>query len=897
MLAFLNNISMKFKFGIVLFVPVLGLLFFSTYTVISKTAEVNSMERIREIAESSPAIGNFIHNIQLERDISADFIYSNGAEEFSAKLEDRRRKTNEVRLNLDNALIILEKKELDQQFSAKLAATKAVLQELETIRSAISNLKTNSGAVLSYYSQVITALIDIIAVIPRLSDDGRISNDVTALIAMFQAKEQAGIERLIGTRGFNAGFFDTTKYRDFSNLLGSQKSYFWIFEKYATPELQAAFKEMSNSPASTRLSEMRAIALDYPQSFNLRDISGSNYFKTASDRLEFLKKIENSAQTLLINNILKIEEEALTTEITFLISTVFMLIFSISLGAFILIGLNRALSQLVTIVTDQDADVELNLERKDEIGILNNSVMGFRNDAVKNSQVKVALDSCSANVMVTNTDLDIIYMNDAVTNMMKKVEPDIRKDLDNFDASQLLGTSIDKFYKDSTHLHGVLEALTATHENRILLGGRTLSLITNPIISDKAERIGTVVEWTDMTQELAIQQEIDVMVNAISGGDFTKSLSLEGKEDFMLTLTNSLNSLNKNLKDVVGDVATALGSLSGGDLTHQITTDYTGMYETLKEDVNNTSKRLSETVDEIISTTDEIGYASTEISSGSIDLSQRTETQASSLQETAASMEEMSTTVQQNAESSQQANKLAINACETAQKGGEVVQKAVIAVTGIEQASQKVSDIIGVIDEIAFQTNLLALNAAVEAARAGEAGKGFAVVAAEVRTLAQRSGEAAKDIKTLIIEANEQVKEGVTLVRSTGDTLTEIVDSSKHVADLISEIAASSREQSSGVEEINAAITAMDEMTQQNAALVEQSSAAARTLEEQAVGLSDLVSFFKTEAINSEKTTNLKPVKRRKIKPHNRAPKKITALKSRSSAVVAIEDDDDWSEF
>ena len=545
------------------------------------------------------------------------------------------------------------------------------------------------------------------------------------------------------------------------------------------------------------------------------------------------------------------------------------------------------------------------LDRKDEIGNIASALQTFKENAIQQTQaasenlrIKSALDNCKANVMVADNDFDIIYMNDAVLDMMRAGEADIRKDLVGFDTNKLLGGSIDRFHKNPAHQRTMLEALTTTYQGRINVGGRTFDLIANPITNQDGERLGTVVEWADITAELAIEAEVDQMVNAISKGDFTKSLSAEGKEGFMLSLTNALNSLNKNVSDVIDDVATALSSLSRGDLTHEITTDYTGMYETLKQDVNQTSKRLSETVGEIITTTDEIGSASTEISSGSMDLSQRTEAQASSLQQTAASMEEMSTTVKQNADSAQQANQMALNATETAERGGEVVQEAVVAVTGIEQASQKVSDIIGVIDEIAFQTNLLALNAAVEAARAGEAGKGFAVVAAEVRTLAQRSGEAAKDIKTLIMEANDQVKEGVTLVRSTGDTLSEIVDSSKRVADIISEIAASSREQASGVEEINAAVTAMDEMTQQNAALVEESSAAARTLEEQAEGLSEMIGFFKTNNTGRISSANPKEVKKLSQatapKPQTKQ-KKVTALKP--TTTVAIEDDDDWSEF
>ncbi|WP_179188268.1 methyl-accepting chemotaxis protein [Kiloniella majae] len=908
MVTFLNNLPVKLKFSIALLIPILGILFFSIYTVLDKNATVQSMERIRHIAESSLDIGTYIHNLQTERGTSTSYISSKGSRDIKGRLEDRRRLTDESQQAITENLEILLAESTSDVFTSKINKVKSSFKELEKYRSDVTNLELTVAEMTNFYSSAVADLIDIIAEMPLLSNNGAISNEITALIALLQAKENAGIERVVGTAGFASGSFDTARYRQITNLISKQDSYFWIYQNYATPKLKSLYTDMITSSTSTRLEEMRRVIANYPDSFDLVGISGQDFFNTTSDRLKIIREIEIIAEELLIEDIEHVEHQAYTTELIFLGITITVLIIAISMGVIITIGISRDLKQLVTLVTDSEAEVNINPDRKDEIGVLGNSLLVFVQEAkeneriaIANTRIKSALDSCTANVMVADNNFDIIYMNDAVLGMMRDGEADIRKDLPGFDTTKLLGDSIDRFHKNPAHQRSMLGALTTTYQGRIEVGGRTYDLIANPIISENEERIGTVVEWADITAELAIEADVDEMVQAISGGDFTKSLEAEDKEGFMLALTNALNSLNKNVSDVVDDVATALSSLSRGDLTHEITTDYTGMYETLKQDVNQTSKRLSETVGEIITTTDEIGSASTEISSGSMDLSQRTEAQASSLQQTAASMEEMSTTVKQNADSAQQANQMALNATETAERGGEVVQEAVVAVTGIEQASQKVSDIIGVIDEIAFQTNLLALNAAVEAARAGEAGKGFAVVAAEVRTLAQRSGEAAKDIKTLIVEANDQVKEGVTLVRSTGDTLSEIVDSSKRVADIISEIAASSREQASGVEEINAAVTAMDEMTQQNAALVEESSAAARTLEEQAEGLSEMIGFFKTNdtgrASRPQRPKEVKQASPTTTPKPQTSPKRVTALKPTTATAVAVEDDDDWSEF
>jgi methyl-accepting chemotaxis protein len=303
-------------------------------------------------------------------------------------------------------------------------------------------------------------------------------------------------------------------------------------------------------------------------------------------------------------------------------------------------------------------------------------------------------------------------------------------------------------------------------------------------------------------------------------------------------------SLLRQLGAEPGYTAKIATSIAHGDLAIDINTDR-AVAGSLLVEMNNMRGSLVDIVGQVRAGTETIGTASREIAAGNIDLSSRTEMQASSLEKTASAMEELTSTVKQNADNAREANLLAASASEVARKGGEVVSQVVDTMGSINTSANKIVDIIGVIDGIAFQTNILALNAAVEAARAGEQGRGFAVVASEVRNLAQRSAAAAKEIKTLIGDSVEKVAAGSKLVGQAGVTMDEVVASVKRVTDIMSEIASASQEQSAGIEQVNLSIIEMDGMTQQNAALVEQAAAAAQSLQDQAGELQRVVSVFR----------------------------------------------------
>ncbi|MGV3581201.1 MAG: methyl-accepting chemotaxis protein [Methylophilus sp.] len=389
-------------------------------------------------------------------------------------------------------------------------------------------------------------------------------------------------------------------------------------------------------------------------------------------------------------------------------------------------------------------------------------------------------------------------------------------------------------------------------------------------------------------------------VDRISKGDIPPNITDQYNGDFN-NIKDNLNTCINAVNRLVSDANMLAEAAADGRVTVRAdTTQHHGDFRKVVEGVNATLEKIVSPIAVVKEAVETITTAANEISTGNNDLSIRIEQQASSLEETAASMEELASTVKQNADNAKQANQLAITASSVAVKGGEVVDQVVNTMANINDSARKIEDIISVIDGIAFQTNILALNAAVEAARAGEQGRGFAVVAGEVRNLAQRSASAAKEIKELIIDSVTKTAEGSAQVENAGKTMKEVVRSVQHVADIISEITAASSEQSTGIHQVNQAVTTMDEVTQQNAALVEEAAAAAESLVEQAVQLNDAVSVFK---LDSQALSNNRPASRRSIRNVAFAKKQTTQSISKpvdksTSARVTVrtgtDDADEW---
>ncbi len=507
----------------------------------------------------------------------------------------------------------------------------------------------------------------------------------------------------------------------------------------------------------------------------------------------------------------------------------------------------KPLDQLTTLV-NKIAAGELNAalpaHHANEFGQLAQAIQSMQASATAAMSIRAALDNAAINVMMADNDGIIRYMNKSTETLMRRAEAGLRKVFPQFSADKLIGQNFDVFHRNPSHQRNLLANLRGTHVTQITLAEMTFKLSASPMFGPGGERLGSVLEWLDRTNEVAAENQISALVEAAVAGDFSKRVESAALDGFYKQIALGMNQIASANEIALNDVQRVMDSMAQGDMTRNIEAEYQGAFARLKTSVNGTIDKLYAVITEVRSTADNIASASEEVSATAQSMSQATSEQAASVEETSASVEQMSASINQNTENAKVTDGMAAKAAKEATEGGESVRQTVAAM-------KQIANKIGIIDDIAYQTNLLALNAAIEAARAGEHGKGFAVVAAEVRKLAERSQVAAQEI-------GEVASSSVELAEKAGKLLNEMLPSINKTSDQVQEITAASEEQSAGVGQINTAMSQLSQITQQNASSSEELAATAKEMSSQAELLQQSMGFFKVEANNVQQRTTTK---------------------------------------
>ncbi len=855
-----ERLSIKNRLLLYAGVPILALLVFTVAAIMQQLDEIRALHQTKALTGLSIALGEAVHELQRERGMSAAFVASQGSR-FADRLPAQHQAVDKQIEKLGSALAAVNVSQLSPEYQQHIKPAIASLEQRVSLRQQVDQRQIRTRDVIQNYTALIKALLQAALRSSNEMTQAQLARLTNAKSALAYLKEHIGQERALLSAAFSAGQISQQNYDLFISLLSDQENFKDLAMAFAPPKHQAALKAALDHPVIREVEGIEALVRNTGPNAEL-SYSPETWFDQITAKIDRLRGVEEG----LGRDILEISEQLFgQSQRALVVSGAVLglvLLVSILFGWLILRsilsqmgGELRFAVETAQAIAGGKLDTAIPLRQGDTTSLLASMkhmqqelrarIEREQHLAAEAQRIQSALDKATTQVMVVGPDERILYLNAAMNRLLREVEPEIRAELPEFQADQLLGKPWRLLQGRTDKL--ALAALTQEHVDEVHLGRRILRRVINPVVDGQGQRLGAVIEWTDRTNEIRVEQELAALIEAAIQGDFSARLDLAGKSGFFRQLSAGFNQLLEIISAGLHDLARVLKAIAEGDLTQGIERDYSGTFGELKSATNTTLRRLREIVGQIREASTSISSSAQEIAAGNSDLSKRTESQAHSLQQTASGMEELSATVKQNAETAQQSNALALIANQRIQDSGRTVQAVVDNMNAIQDSSRRIAEIIGVIDSIAFQTNILALNAAVEAARAGEQGRGFAVVAAEVRNLAQRSAQAAKEIKQLILDSIDKIESGVKLAHQSGAEMEEVVARFHQIAERITEIARASLDQSAGIAQMTQAITQLDEMTQQNAALVEQAAAATESLEEQAHELVQAVSLFRLE--------------------------------------------------
>lgn len=757
-------------------------------------------------------ISELTHESQKERGASAGYLGSKG-QNFKAEITAQRQLFDQKNQALQTALAQSPKLVTDSLRNT-VNAIQEQIKIIQQTRSQIDNLQISLTKAIANYSKLNNYAIEIIGILSRTVNNKDEAKMLYAMQSMEQYKELAGIERAVLSNAFAANQFAPGFYEKFIKLLDNQDRYAKTFEHYAPKTLASSLSGLANSPEFKKTQAYRDIALkqNYAGNFNQ---SALDWYQAQTSKIVSL----NAFVQILILHTSELTANKAAQQQNIFGWTFGLMVFAVLLSLIIgyqvfrtVIGTLRQINRVVSEIIESGrlADRVRIQDTGDEL-----------------SAVANAFDN-----MIGNMERSIF----SVSEVMDQIA---RGHFDHRVSDPLVG-DMDTLKRGVNHAADSVEkTMEALHEVMDGLANGDFSVRMDERVP---ENLRNSVNNTLSTMDTAMQSMEEVMTK-LAQGHFNERINLTLKGSFKNLADNMNHSLDE-LQSAMSEINQVTNALAEGDLTSQSTKVLGGDLETLRQAVNGAVQALAVTIQDIQQATQQVAQASNEVDSGTQSLNERTQQQAASLEETAASMEQMTSSVQQSAENASEARELALALKTKAENGAQVMQETIQAMVGIREASEKINNIVGLIDSIAFQTNLLALNAAVEAARAGDHGRGFAVVAGEVRSLSQKAADAANDIKRLIGSTTEQINSGSELVQASGAALDEINHGIDSVSQLVDGIAQASHDQSQGIGQVNIAISSIDSTTQQNAALVEETSANAETLKENSQRMQQAVSRF-----------------------------------------------------